>query len=294
MGLAWYPNEESSIIPQLGDILVSNGGGEGHVAIVKSVSDSEVCTIQQNFSNDLKDANRCLTFTLSNDGKYTVSGFDDNYPIQGWLRKPAMDLSSITLLLLKNSTGTVTSAGQVWMDRNLGASRVATSMTDAEAYGDLYQWGRLTDGHEKRTSPTTTTLSTTDLPGHGSFILITNSPYDWRTPQNDNLWQGVTGINNPCPSGFRLPTDAEWETERLSWSSNDAAGAFSSPLKLVLAGERAAPNGTVYLAGIAGLYASSSIDGFYRRTLWIEADFNTEVLTLFGRGVGVSVRCIKD
>ena len=38
---------------------------------------------------------------------------------------------------------TVTSAtGKVWMDRNLGAGRVATSSTDTEAYGDLYQWGR--------------------------------------------------------------------------------------------------------------------------------------------------------
>lgn len=38
---------------------------------------------------------------------------------------------------------TVTTAtGRVWMDRNLGASSVATSSNDAEAYGDLYQWGR--------------------------------------------------------------------------------------------------------------------------------------------------------
>ena len=53
--------------------------------------------------------------------------------------------------------GTVTSAGgQVWMNRNLGASRVAVSSTDTAAYGDLYQWGRLDDGHESRTSLTTT------------------------------------------------------------------------------------------------------------------------------------------
>ncbi|MCP4487519.1 MAG: hypothetical protein GY820_09420, partial [Gammaproteobacteria bacterium] len=32
-----------------------------------------------------------------------------------------------------------TSTGQVWMDRNLGASRVAHSITDEEAYGDLFQ-----------------------------------------------------------------------------------------------------------------------------------------------------------
>ncbi|MCD4736862.1 MAG: hypothetical protein K8R53_12530, partial [Bacteroidales bacterium] len=32
--------------------------------------------------------------------------------------------------------------GKVWLDRNLGASQVATSSTDTNAYGDLYQWGR--------------------------------------------------------------------------------------------------------------------------------------------------------
>lgn len=31
--------------------------------------------------------------------------------------------------------------GKIWMDRNLGATRAATSSTDALAYGDLYQWG---------------------------------------------------------------------------------------------------------------------------------------------------------
>jgi hypothetical protein len=50
------------------------------------------------------------------------------------------------------------------MDRNLGAARAATSSTDAEAYGDLYQWGRGTDGHEKRNSQTTSTLSSSNTP----------------------------------------------------------------------------------------------------------------------------------
>jgi uncharacterized protein (TIGR02145 family) len=100
--------------------------------------------------------------------------------------------------------------GRVWMDRNLGASRVATSSTDTQAYGDLYQWGRGADGHEKRNSPTTSTLSSTDQPSHGSFILAS----DWRSPQNNNLWLGVNGVNNPCPTGYRIPTEAEWNAER--------------------------------------------------------------------------------
>ncbi|MFW5760796.1 MAG: hypothetical protein ACOCXH_07455, partial [Cyclobacteriaceae bacterium] len=65
--------------------------------------------------------------------------------------------------------------GKTWMDRNLGASRVATSSTDAEAYGDLYHWGRAADGHQIRTSGTTSNLSSSDNPGHGDFIL-SNSP----------------------------------------------------------------------------------------------------------------------
>ncbi|WP_372934176.1 hypothetical protein, partial [Mariniphaga sediminis] len=44
-------------------------------------------------------------------------------------------------------TPNVTNAttGKTWMDRNLGASQVATSSTDIAAYGDLYQWGRAAD-----------------------------------------------------------------------------------------------------------------------------------------------------
>ena len=43
----------------------------------------------------------------------------------------------------------VTSAtGRIWMDRNLGAMRAATSATDYQAYGSLYQFGRGSDGHQ--------------------------------------------------------------------------------------------------------------------------------------------------
>ena len=99
--------------------------------------------------------------------------------------------------------------GAEWMDRNLGASRVATAIDDQTSYGYLYQWGRGNDGHQDRGSGLTTTLSDGDDPGHGFFILTSASPHDWRSTQNDNLWQGVNGINNPCPAGFRVPTEAE-------------------------------------------------------------------------------------
>ena len=182
--------------------------------------------------------------------------------------------------------------GQIWMDRNLGASQVATSSNNAAAYGDLYQWGRAADGHQIRTSGTTTTLATNDTPGHGDFITNGSSPYDWRNPQNDNLWQGVNGTNNPCPSGYRLPTEAEWEAERTSWSSNNSAGAFGSPLKLPVAGYRNRSNGSLSSVGSGGGYWSSTVGGTHSRYLYFYSS-NAFMLSI-NRAYGYSVRCLKD
>jgi hypothetical protein len=184
--------------------------------------------------------------------------------------------------------------GKTWMDRNLGAARVATSRGDAEAYGDLYQWGRRADGHQCRTSPTTSTLSSTDQPAHGSFILESNSYLDWRSPQNNNLWQGVNGVNNPCPIGFRLPTDNELNSERLSWNSNNVAGAFASPLKWPLAGERRSNNGSLWDFGSdgTGYYWSSTVSDSKSGVLIFES---SDARFLPGiRITGNSVRCIKE
>jgi hypothetical protein len=198
--------------------------------------------------------------------------------------------------------GTVLGAnGRIWMDRNLGATRIATSSTDAESYGDLYQWGRGTDGHQLRTSKTTNNLSDKDSPGHGLFITPQSNPnlFHWRNPQNDNLWQGVNGVNNPCPTGYRLPTATEWDIETKSWSSNNSDGAFSSILKLPLAGIRQ-NLGPLDRVGIQGFYwsstASTRLNGLTTIPVAgsiyfsnLGSHINTQLLAL-----GFSCRCIKN
>ena len=184
--------------------------------------------------------------------------------------------------------------GAIWMDRNLGASQVATSSTDELAYGDLYQWGRRADGHQCRSSPTTETLSSVDQPAHGDFILnvvFNVEPMDWRSPQNDNLWQGVNGINNPCPSGYRLPTEVEQASEVASWSSQNSEGAFSSILKLTLGGARNYGNGGIDYPGVVGQYGTSTVSGVRITITSVNWVVTTPDVV---RGKGCTVRCIKD
>ena len=184
---------------------------------------------------------------------------------------------------------------KIWMDRNLGASRVATSYNDEEAYGDLFQWGRFADGHQCRDSDTTNTTATTTVPNEGNLwdgkFIVPRDFLDenWLTPIEDNLWQETSGVNNPCPSGYRLPTNTELEAERLSWSQNNSTGAFNSPLKLPVSGYRF--DSEIVLAGSNSACWSSSVSdsraGYmsfysYAANGWQE------------RWSGFTVRCIKD
>jgi hypothetical protein len=125
--------------------------------------------------------------------------------------------------------------GRIWMDRNLGARRVAQTSNDLNAFGDLYQWGRRADGHQCRNSEWIGGTTDVDQPPHGKFYhgnwgTSAQTIPDWRYPTNPNLWQGVNGINNPCPSGFRIPTPTEMAEEINSWSSSTTG--FTSNLKI--------------------------------------------------------------
>jgi uncharacterized protein (TIGR02145 family) len=206
--------------------------------------------------------------------------------------KPVWSSYTITGSLPSNTVFNATT-GKIWMDRNLGATQVATSSSDAASYGNLYQWGRGADGHELRNSGNIPTKSTTDNPGNSSFIYYgTDFPSNWRTTPNDNLWQGVNGVNNPCPTGFRVPTMAEFDEERLSWSSTNASGAFSSSLKLPKAGWRNFWDGGFSNLGTNGLYWSSTISSGVPICFFIND--SSAYISNNQRASGYSLRCIKD
>ena len=153
--------------------------------------------------------------------------------------------------------------GRIWMDRNLGASRVALSPNDSDSYGDLYQWGRDRDGHEKRKSPTTS--------------LLNNGTYD--APNGVSVW--------------KIPTASEWEEELLSWETNGVDGAFGSILKLPTAGFRSFIDGLIFNIGLGGRYWSRSFLGDSARSLEFFNNYST-IHVGRERAAGMSVRLIKD
>ncbi len=195
--------------------------------------------------------------------------------------------------LVADATPTIVSArtGRLWMDRNLGATRVALSLDDEEAYGYLYQWGRATEGHEKRNSNTSNDVATTSAPNGGNSWdgLFIAGLHNWLTPPDDSLWQGTEGINNPCPSGFRLPTHSEWANEHLGNTDN----AFDK-LKLPIGGDRTI-SGHINSPGNRGVYWSSTeADNSQISCLFMTGSGYLSTELRWDRGQGVNVRCIKE
>jgi hypothetical protein len=207
------------------------------------------------------------------------------------------------------SYGVVVSAatGKKWLDRSLGASRAAQAVDDYQAYGHYFQWGRLADTHQvvTRTGPAdadvtavngrgTKTKSTTATPPDGLFVRegsAVGGTGDWIDPQDDNLWQGVSGVNNPCPSGWRIPTKDEWTAEGIT----SLADGFNK-LKLTYTGLRDGTDAFFYSSQVSGIYWTStptSDSGFkYSAGVRIQNDFQIDLL--FIRETGLNCRCIKD
>ena len=198
----------------------------------------------------------------------------------------------------------VTFGTQTWMDRNLGARRVATAINDVLSYGNHYQWGRPADGHEisvwNGATPTSgrgfydatalEALATSDAPGNANFILTNVTPFDWRSDNNNNRW--ATANQGPCPVGYHVPTDAQWATADSfdAWSNN--TNTYNSALKLPSAGTRSPVNGLLRNQGTLGYYWSSTVFGTNAR--YLSFDSTAASTNNYSRAFGFTVRCLKD
>ncbi len=180
-----------------------------------------------------------------------------------------------------------------WMDRNLGAERVAEAHNDSQSYGHLFQWGRLDDGHQLRNSSLQIGPVDSDTPGD-KFITLDNL-FNWRDPANDDLWQDDNGtiLNNPCPQKWRVPTREELESEMNSWTTKNRDGAFGSNLKLSSSGIRD-HDGIIKNEGDNGAYWSSYVHNGFSAVDFLTVLENDAGISATGQVSGIAVRCIKN
>jgi uncharacterized protein (TIGR02145 family) len=190
--------------------------------------------------------------------------------------------------------------GKVWLDRNLGANRVCTSLDDTACYGDYYQWGRNTDGHEKSTSSSTSSRAG-DVAnvGHGNFITNSTFPFDWASVDvagagRTGNWSATDG-SSVCPTGFRVPNIAELKAELLDVGSAEIASyidAFNSFLKFPSPGYRTSSSGSFNSRGGSGYVWTSSVNGL--ESTYVYFYFSDGRMDHRSRASGISVRCLRD
>lgn len=200
--------------------------------------------------------------------------------------------------------------GKTWMLYNLGASNLPSYPSpnpDYDSYGYLYQWGRGNDGHQwiinnvdvDRSSTIAGTHPSYDYSGDGSDKFRASGTSYWLFPDRDDLWQGINGLNNPCPSGFRVPSSAEFFAETKNFSAQNITGAYNSFLKLPAVGFRSNTGGiSSYANHTTGRYWTSTIASgggqiaSYSVSLNITgSNLNTSYNDV--RANGMAVRCIK-
>lgn len=190
--------------------------------------------------------------------------------------------------------------GNCWLDRNLGATQVATSVSDSAAYGWYFQWGRSVDGHQVDGSTAVVAVSATDAvaaPNTGNFLRSSAANnYDWHFPQKETLWQGLSGINNPCPTGFRIPTVAEWNSLKNAENIVGRDSAWASSLKLPSGGERAWDTAVKTGVGTSGLYwlSDTLLSGGKNYSQRFIFDAATASTASSYRASGSLVRCIRN
>ena len=212
------------------------------------------------------------------------------------------------ILTLPWAFGTVVSpyTSKVWMDRNLGATRAATSVNDEAAYGDLYQWGRAKDGGQLRNAPQVATRLT-DISSRSTNSI---SAQPWTSQANWNSqtggvwdvkpWNSNTdgGVNNPCPSGFRVPSDSEWTAELNGMIGaglvTTTTGVFNSFLKIPQAGviEGSGFSGTV-ITTKSVYWTTDRLDGYSSREIRFSPSLNAERNANW-YSFRYSVRCIAN
>lgn len=170
-----------------------------------------------------------------------------------------------------------------FMSHNLGADTSLDPLSPSQGiHGAKYQWGNK--------NPILTQAQ--DQANSGSIA-------GWNTtPAPDNSWMdGIKTANDPCPSGFRVPTQAEW----LGIINNNIITFVGNGVKignsffLPAAGYRIPTNGSLARLDLSSAYWSSSNSlSINAYSFSAETDTGTIGMSQDARTYGFPIRCIKE
>ena len=182
-----------------------------------------------------------------------------------------------------------------FMAHNLGADTTLPPDIPVQGiHGNYYQWGG----------------STAVADAYTSAEAISN----WnQTNAANNAWlDDSKGTEDPCPTGFKVPTVAQWQgvianntvsrTSNNSWEMGDSNfgsaihfGSNTIPKKLTLpaAGSRSSSNGELRFRGRSGYAWTTSVTADIYRSIFL---FGASQVAIAGGTLtsGYSVRCVSD
>lgn len=188
-------------------------------------------------------------------------------------------------------------------------------------YGKHYQWGRqygqgLSGEYDDDVIEVTAGCVSLEGGQHKSnankFYKKYDITGDWLATLNDKLWNNKTNTSpekgqfDPCPEGWRLPTDHEMEELILNSSGvvtldDGQKGIYVSGLYhysstvpcifLPMSGWRRSLDGEVRGINDFGEYWTSTVDSWNAKELIIRGEFD---INLTDRANGLSVRCIQE
>nr|WP_260211581.1 fibrobacter succinogenes major paralogous domain-containing protein [Elizabethkingia anophelis] len=185
-----------------------------------------------------------------------------------------------------------------FMYQNLGATAgVDPFSAEAGNHGAKYQWGANTNGAGRYISQANDQSNSGKVSGWIS------------TPKPAGSWSdGSKTGNDPCPSGYRVPTSAQWQTvinnnnvERIgSWDNNGnnytTALYFRNPsnirtLMLPAAGYRYSTDGTLDYSGYGNYWSSSEATS---TAYYLNFNSGSVHANNNDRTYGGSVRCVAE
>lgn len=228
----------------------------------------------------------------------------------------------------KVTTGTYGISTPQMMDRNLGALRAGSaSVADIQAAGLLYQWGRkdpflnkkgyissdndFTNHASESAISVNQTMSSTQFESveasiKSPTVLVGKESSDWLTTSDNTLWGASKTVYDPCPPGFKVPSNSDCTmfTNDIKDTSVYTAWSYNTSYYNCTIG--VTDNSTVFPFGY--LYSNGRFDTVLQKTLiWSSTTSSSagQSKNLYitsssygqygvGRTTGGAVRCVAE